>query len=145
MVLDLNRYSVMKKLVILLSLVVVSFVSMAQKYTYTPDEDTLTNAETVYVTLDQVVSQDFTAAFAVTVDSLSGTATIAATLQELVEDGKWVDNSSAVTLINAGDVNTKSYVWKLSNTQCLQYRVKLAQTGTASTSVNAKFVIKKRQ
>lgn len=136
----------MKKLVLSLVVVLFAVVAMAQKYTYVPANDTLNNAETIYLTLDQAVSETFVAALAVTADTLSGAnATVTATLQEYVESGKWVDNGNAVTLINAGDVAEKSYIFKLTDTPALGYRVKLVQTGTAATKVTGKFVFKKKQ
>jgi len=135
----------MKKLITILAFILIAAIGMAQKYTYTPTVDTLTNSETVYFTLDQTVYGDYVAAFAVTADTLTGSnATVTVTLQELIETGKWVDNGSAVTLINAGDVAEKSTIIKLTSTPCFNYRLKLAQTGTATTKITGKFVIKEK-
>lgn len=144
--LDLKAFNSkgMKKLLLLLLLVIVGLIGSSQIYTYTPPVDTLTNADTVLFTLPTTVSETHVAAFAVTSDTISGTATVTATLQEYVETGKWVDVASATTLINAGDVAEKSHVFKLTDTPSLGYRVRLIQSGTASTHVSGKFVFKRK-
>ena len=71
----------MKKVLIILVCIVASLGLMAQQYSYVPTADTLSDGETVYVTLDQSVPFDYAAGFSVTLDTISGTATVTGVLQ----------------------------------------------------------------
>lgn len=133
----------MKKFIILSVMLALAIVVNAQqlKVSKSFTSVVLVNSQTDYVTFANSINSNNTLAFALTVTG-TGSPTVNVTFQEAVESGKWVDVVNAVTLINAGDVATKSYVFKLTDTPSVNYRLKLVQTGTGTSTTTSKLVVK---
>lgn len=113
--------------------------------------DTLTNSETITAMVgctsanDTLFKKNSTYAISLTLDELSGSATIIATLQQSVVGGKWTNVTVSDTLINAGTPNSATWIFTGESTPAKSYRLSIAQTGTASTRFTGHTYIKKNE
>lgn len=108
----------------------------SQRFTKTFTADTLTNADNGTFLLDNPLTKNYAMAWQVSVLELSGAATTATILQESLDGTNWFTVSTSTAQISSGTENFPTWIFNLTDTQGKYYRVNVAQTGTASTSVN---------
>jgi hypothetical protein len=105
--------------------------------------DTLTDGETLYLTLSPIINTNKTVGVIAYADTLSGTATVTAQVQVwLSNETGWAGLGSATAMITAGNLAEVSIPFTYSDAYFFKYRVKFVQTGTASTLVKAQVYFK---
>ena len=137
----------MKKLLGLISLILVAVVTMAQRPDGVVDfpTDTTTNAETVNYALASptAITKNYAVTIALVPVNVSGTATVTAMPQGSLDGTSWYDlESSASTVNNAGTVALTAFEYADANWK--YYRVKLVSTGTGVSQFNGKLGLKKK-
>lgn len=107
--------------------------------------DTLTDAETLYLTHYADLNTLYSLGIVATADTLTGTdATVTVTLQVSLDNVKWADYAAATTIITTGGVAENSVPFNVPDWTFRYLRLKFTQTGTATTLVWGKFYPKRK-
>ncbi len=129
----------MKKILLFLFLLTIGIGAMAQSIqSYSFTADTLTNGDTTYCTLP-VLHADWSFNYVVTLDELSGTATLLTEIEVSNDGSVWAVDDTFVGGSFTADANI-TYKGKAYGKY---YRLRVIQTGTATSSVFGTAVIKK--
>jgi hypothetical protein len=131
----------MKKLILLSMFTLVASVTFAQKV-FAPD--TLTNTDTAVF---QLQTGNWTTnsvyAFYVKTTEISGSPTIAVSVQHRVGAGDWVVISSD-TIATAGSPNSAAIIKTAADSPASNYRVVVYSTGTGVSKIDAILTARKK-
>jgi hypothetical protein len=137
----------MKKIVIILSFIMLAFVGFSQTSNdfVAFANDTTTDSETVnmVVTAHRALNKNYAVTLNLIPANSSGTATVTAMPQGSSDNTVWFDLESAVTTVNnAGTIATTK--WEYPNAYWTYYRYELVSTGTGVTHFTGEIGLKKK-